>query len=109
LKKTSSALPRHEHKPFRDCLLVGAIRNFGKRVQPFGYRSKREESAAAMIMQRPLSDAVARKQKALRGRVPQHESEIADKAVYSLLAPTIEAFEQNRRVAKLPGLWRRQA
>ena len=108
-KKRSRSSSRDHDQELRHNLFVGTIRNFGEGVEPLGHRSKGEEFAAAMIMQRALAGEIARQQESLRRRVPQYKSEVADQSRQRLLAPTIETFEQDRRIAKLLGRAGRQA
>ena len=60
-------------------------------------------------MQWPLAGEIAHQQEPLRRRVPQYKGKIADQPRQRLLAPAVETFEQNRRIAKLLGIAGRQA
>src|SRR5262249_23740121 len=63
----------HQHQEISDALLVGGAGYLGQRVQTLRHAGEREESIAAMIMQWPLTQRIAREQQSPKRIVPERK------------------------------------
>ena len=96
---------RQQGEQLGDADFVRRVGDFGQRVQALGHRGEGEEAGAAMIMERPHPDRIARQDQPARRHVPEGEGIIAEQMGEAILTPFLPGGEQEGGV-RHPGRFR---
>src|SRR5262249_6679677 len=90
VEETGTAKFRHQRQKFADASFIRRIRHFFQCVQPFRHAREREESVAALVMQRQLPRWITRKQQAMTLAIPKSECIVAYDMLKGCVVPTFD-------------------